>query len=243
MGPPHTGARSRHLGSRPSHGTIDTQQKGNNGERSRLLTVLGRINPAAWDAIIPHGPRISRFSAIREASNVAAELNPQPLPPKSELLFASVEVAHDIAFAAVSAEAAGTEGASRLVARAIDDWCDTRRPGMPIPWPSPWPFPWPSEREPRPEWDVGASRVVGALAWRPSPRGCLRARRATRCPRRRSSCWRPVSRSDRALESARGRAGSGHADKDRRVLRRLPGPPVVVAAFVPKAGANDVEPR
>ena len=39
----------------------------------RLLAVLGRINPAVWDAIIPHGP-------VGPAARVA--LNPQPLPPK-----------------------------------------------------------------------------------------------------------------------------------------------------------------
>ncbi len=121
----------------------------------RLLAVLGKINPAVWDAIIPHGPLLSLGSEV--------ELNPQPLPPKHELLLASAAVAHDIAFAAVSAEAAGTD-ASRLVARAIDDWCGTRPPHIPIPWPGPWPFPWPPEPEPHPDWDIGASRVVGALS-------------------------------------------------------------------------------
>ena len=129
----------------------------------RLLAVLGRIDPAVWDAIIPHGPVLSHASAVRARSlGSEVELNPQPLPPKELLLFASAAVAHDIAFAAISAEAAGNDSA-RLVSRAIDDWCGTRPPHIPIPWPGPWPFPWPPEPEPHPDWDIEASRVVGAL--------------------------------------------------------------------------------
>jgi hypothetical protein len=130
----------------------------------RLLAVLGKINPAVWDAIIPHGPVGPHGSAVRRFSPGAeVALNPQPLPPH-ELLVASAAVAHDIAFAAVSAEAAGSDAASRIVARAVDDWCGTRPPHIPIPWPRPWPFPWPPEPDPHPDWDIGASRVVGALS-------------------------------------------------------------------------------
>jgi hypothetical protein len=120
----------------------------------RLLAVLGKINPAVWDVIIPHGP---------VGPGARVQLNPQPLPPKEQLLVASASVAHDIALAAVGAQAAGADSA-RLVSDAIDDWCGTRPPHIPIPWPSPWPFPWPPEPEPHPDWDIGASRVVGALA-------------------------------------------------------------------------------
>jgi hypothetical protein len=131
----------------------------------RLSAVLGKLNPAAWDAIFPHGPVLSHGAAFRlRAKGSEVELNPQPLPPKEQLLLASAAVAHDIAFAAVSAEAAGTGSASRMVARAIDDWCGTRPPRIPIPWPGPWPFPWPPEPEPHPDWDIGLSRVVGALS-------------------------------------------------------------------------------
>jgi hypothetical protein len=132
----------------------------------RLLAVLARINPAVWDAIIPHGPVLSgasAFEAVSKASEV--ELNPQPLPPRQQLLLASATVAHDVALAAVTAEAAGTEAASRIVGRAVDDWCGTEPRHFPIPWPGPWPFPWPPEPEPHPEWDIGASRVVGALSF------------------------------------------------------------------------------
>jgi hypothetical protein len=129
----------------------------------RLLAVLGRINPAVWDAIIPHGPLVARGSAVRSFSRGAeVALNPQPLPPEELFLRASAAVAHDIAFAAVSAQAAGSDAAGRIVGEAIDDWCGTRP--RPFPWPHPWPFPWPPEPEPRPDWDVAASRVVGALS-------------------------------------------------------------------------------
>lgn len=127
----------------------------------RLMAALGRIPPQAWDAIIPHGPiGRSSFHAASKASLV--ELNPQPIPPGHELLLAAAAVAHDIAHTAVAAEAAGTEGgASKMVMRAVDEWCGTGP--FPIPWPGQWPFPWPPEPEPHPDWDVGASRVVGAL--------------------------------------------------------------------------------
>ncbi len=118
----------------------------------RLSMFLGKLPPEAFDAIFPHGPVLARR---------AADLNPQPLPPKEQLLVASAAVAHDIAFAAVSAEASGSGSAGKLVTRAVDDWCGTRP--RPIPWPGPWPFPWPPEPEPHPDWDIGLSRVVGAL--------------------------------------------------------------------------------
>lgn len=135
-----------------------------------LAAVLGRINPSAWDFIIPHGPILSRanaaisFGATLAGPHAhAAELNPQPLPPKDELVLASVAVSRDIAFAALSAEAAGSHGAAKIVTSAVDEWCGNGRPRGPIPWPGPWPFPWALDSDPRREWDVAAARVVGAL--------------------------------------------------------------------------------
>jgi hypothetical protein len=129
----------------------------------RLLAVLGKINPAVWDAIIPHGPVQHRsvVRSLRPGAELVA-LNPQPLPPAESFLVESAAVAHDIAYAAISAQAAGTDAVSRIVGEAIDEWCGTHP--RPIPWPRPWPFPWPPEPEPHPDWDVGASRVVGALS-------------------------------------------------------------------------------
>ena len=129
----------------------------------RLAALLGRINPAAWDWIVPMGP----ITRARSSPGSLVELNPQPIPPGHELLFHSAAVAHEIARAAIAAEAMGGEGVERLVSRAIDDWCGTRPRPWPIPWPSPWPFPWPPGPDPDPGpgpvMDVAASRVVGAL--------------------------------------------------------------------------------
>ena len=139
-----------------------------------LVSVLGRIHPEAFDAIFPHGPVLalrgvfgrSALAGMNLVGARASDLNPQPLPPKAELEVAAATVAREIAFAAVTAEAAGNEGGRRLIKEAIDDWCGNGRPRFPIPWPGPWPFPFPfpPEPEPHPEWDVKTSQVVGALS-------------------------------------------------------------------------------
>jgi hypothetical protein len=126
-----------------------------------LLAVLGRINPAIWDWIVPMGP-IQRMSKAAQV-----ELNPQPIPPGHELLVASAMVANQIAEAAIAAQAMGVKNGASLVLRAVDDWCGTGRPQLPIPWPRPWPFPWAPlpgpGPDPGPDPDIAASRVVGAL--------------------------------------------------------------------------------
>jgi hypothetical protein len=124
-----------------------------------FLVALGRINPAIWDAIIPHGPVLSAASKASPGSEV--ELNPQPLPP---LELASVKVANQIASAAIAAEAAGNDGAAGIVTRAVEEWCGTPPHHLPIPWPGPWPFPWmsgPSDAELNAE----TSQIVGALTF------------------------------------------------------------------------------
>jgi hypothetical protein len=133
-----------------------------------LMTVIGRLNPAIWDAIIPMGPKYAvGVSRASRASEV--ELNPQPLPPRQELAFASARVAHEIAYSAIAAEAARSESAGSIISRAIDDWCGTPHPHRPIPWPGPWPFPWLSQdgvHDPDPHpWDIATSRIVGALTF------------------------------------------------------------------------------
>jgi hypothetical protein len=127
-----------------------------------LVSVLGRINPAIYDVIFPHGPRVR--TAVSRFSDAAADLNPQPLPPRDELLMASAIVARDIAYAAINAEAAGNDGGARMIVTAIDDWCGNGRPPIPIPWPGPWPFAFSLDDTPR-ELDVAGSRVVGALSF------------------------------------------------------------------------------
>jgi hypothetical protein len=127
----------------------------------RLLAVLGKIDPAVWDAIIPHGPiqRLSVARSFRPGGELVA-LNPQPLPPKEAFLIESAAVAHDIAYAAINAEAARSDAVGPMVSEAIRGWCGNE----PRPWPRPWPIPWPPEPEPNPDWDIDASRVVGALS-------------------------------------------------------------------------------
>jgi hypothetical protein len=113
--------------------------------------VLGRINPAVWDAIIPHGP-------VGPAARVA--LNPQPLPPKEAMLRASATW-RTTSRPPPSSPRRPAASPAASSSEVIDDWCgNTPRP---FPWPYPFPFPWPPEPEPHPDWDIGASRVVGAL--------------------------------------------------------------------------------
>jgi hypothetical protein len=132
-----------------------------------VLAQLGRINPAAWDFIVPMGPILAGRSRFVNPGEAVA-LNPQPIPPGSELHVAAALVARQIAQTAVMAEAMGLDPA-RVVSDAIDDWCGTKpRPGFPIPWPFPWPFPWPP-LPPRPgpdpgPWDIDGARLVGAVS-------------------------------------------------------------------------------
>ena len=128
-----------------------------------LVSILGRINPAIYDVIFPHGPIVFHRAGFSQPGvSAASDLNPQPLPPKDQLLVAAASVARDVAFAALAAEAAGTGGGARVIGAAIDDWCGTV-PRVPFPWPRPWPFPWPLN-EKQPDLDIAASRLVGALS-------------------------------------------------------------------------------
>jgi hypothetical protein len=136
---------------------------------SKLMLILARMNPAMYDALIPHShfnaqPHVAAMALTKASASPGEEvmLNPQPLPPADAFLAASAEVAHDIARAAIAAEVSG--GSARgIVSSAIDEWC-----GTPRPWPWPWPWPGPSsvdggDPEPHPEWDFDASRLVGSL--------------------------------------------------------------------------------
>jgi hypothetical protein len=133
---------------------------------TQLLSVLARINPAIHDFIFPHGPVLSH-AVVSRISAAATELNPQPLPPgppPDRLQIASALIARDIAFAAITAEAAGQEGGVRMINSAIDDWCGNGRPPIPIPWPGPWPFAFDLAAVPK-DLDVATSRLVGALSF------------------------------------------------------------------------------
>jgi hypothetical protein len=124
----------------------------------KLLMVIGRINPRAWDALIPHGP------AIRQASRFErVALNPQPLPPREAFLVAAAQLANEVVRAAVAL--GGREGNAGLVSELVDDWCGT-------PWPRRWPWPWPGPRPdddgrgPQPDpWDIATARAIGAIVF------------------------------------------------------------------------------
>jgi hypothetical protein len=130
---------------------------------TQLVSLLGRLNPAIFDVIFPHGP-VQALGYVSRINLVA--LNPQPLPPEpppDRLQRVSALVAHQIAFAAIALDTSGQDSGVRLINSAIDDWCGNGRPPIPIPWPGPWPFAFSLDTAPA-DLDVAASRLVGALS-------------------------------------------------------------------------------
>jgi hypothetical protein len=128
-----------------------------------FVNRIGRIHPGIYD-IIPRGPqRDGRvFSAF--SPGAAVELNPQPIPPGVQLQFAAARVAHEIAHAAIAAEAAGNDDAAeRIVSRAVEDICGTPTGHHPVPWPHSWPIPDIELPAPIPWRLVETVRLVAAL--------------------------------------------------------------------------------
>jgi len=112
-----------------------------------LIAIIGRIHPAIYDVVFPHG---------------VAELNPQPLPPRH--VFAGIEtgaaVGHELVRAAGLAKAFGLDFRMDLV-----EICPPPRPIPPLPWPFPWPprpYPW-RGIETEPEFDHGYGLGLGAV--------------------------------------------------------------------------------
>jgi hypothetical protein len=109
-----------------------------------FLYFLGKLNPKAWDAIIPHGPKISRagreYLIAHALKGFAAELENRAVVSKlTRVQTRLVESA-----------------AQSLVADWDDDgWCGTI-PRLPFPWPGPTPGPDP---EPYP-WRSAFSDVM-----------------------------------------------------------------------------------
>jgi hypothetical protein len=125
---------------------------------STLLTLLANIDPALWDFIVPHTPKVRHVVGETLVDRIA--LNPQPEPPsRAAFVIAAAELTHDAVRAAVTTEMRGGSSSS-TIADLIDDWCGT-------PWPKKWPWPGPGPRRedgPFPDpWDVPIARVVGAL--------------------------------------------------------------------------------
>ena len=120
-----------------------------------LLSLVARLRPEAWDAIIPHSPATGAGAATRVA------LNPQPLPPGEAFVVEAARMAHEVIRLAVETELRG-ESAAGFVREFIDDWCGT-------PWPHRWPWPWPGPQpggdpDPNP-WRVADARVAGAVVF------------------------------------------------------------------------------
>jgi hypothetical protein len=115
----------------PTKETIKEKSEPMNARKtSMFLYLIAKINPQAWDAIIPHGPKIS--AAAREYMIAMA------------LKGFSAELSNR----AVSGRLANVQ--KRLVASAgsrlaadygDDDWCGTPWPKR-FPFPEPGPFPW-----------------------------------------------------------------------------------------------------
>jgi hypothetical protein len=116
-----------------------------------LLSIIDRINPQAWDYIVPMGPGPGGRQSASLAEQVS--LNLQPLPPGEAFVIGAAEMAHSVVRMAIESEVRG-EPSIALVSGFIDDWCGT-------PWPHPWPGPGP---DPDP-WIVQTGRVVGAIVF------------------------------------------------------------------------------
>jgi hypothetical protein len=99
---------------------------------SMFLYLIGKIKPEAWDAIIPHGPKVSiaarEYMIAMALKGFSAELNNRSVSPR----LARVQK--------MLVESAGP----RMVADFHDDdWCGTPWPKrFPFPVPEPDPFPW-----------------------------------------------------------------------------------------------------
>jgi len=126
-----------------------------------LIAIIGRIHPAIYDVVFPHGPVIDVAHAARYAHRLA-ELNPQPLPPRQ--IFAGIEtgaaVGHELVRAAGFARAFGLDFRMDIV-----EICPPPRPLPPLPWPFPWPprpYPW-RGAETEPEFDHGYGLGLGAV--------------------------------------------------------------------------------
>ncbi|GAA1398103.1 hypothetical protein GCM10009639_36180 [Kitasatospora putterlickiae] len=117
-----------------------------------LVSLVGRLNPAALDGLIPHTFAVGAVAgtaplAVRafasDDDGDAAGLNPQPLPPVAAALrLAVARTVHAVANAAITARVSGGD-AQRILTEAGGDWCGT--PSGRIPWPRHWPLPWPPD--------------------------------------------------------------------------------------------------
>ena len=120
-----------------------------------LLSIIGRINPQAWDYIVPMGPGPGGRQSASLGEQVS--LNLQPLPPGEAFVIGAAEMAHSVVRMAIESEVRG-EPSIALVSGFSDDWCGT-------PWPHSWPHPWPGPGPDPDPWIVQTGRVVGAIVF------------------------------------------------------------------------------
>jgi hypothetical protein len=126
---------------------------------TKLLAIITRINPAAWDAIFPqYGPGGPQ-GVWRASQAERVSLNPQPEPPGDAFVVGVAEMAHSVVRMAFESQVRG-ESAVAMVSRFADDWCGT--PPWPWPWFGPWPWPGPPDPDP---WTVQTGRVVVAAVY------------------------------------------------------------------------------
>jgi len=115
------------------------------------LAFFAHINPKIWE-VVGGGP-LGRFS------HVAAELNPQPLPPRWRSFDPQPDppaaaLGYSQLIAMATAAMAGGEGATKSFLMEIDDWCGTG-------WPRRWPPPPPRRGE---ELDIVGLQLGAAFA-------------------------------------------------------------------------------
>lgn len=131
-----------------------------------LLAIIGRFDPAIYDAIFPRGPLLRAVPAHRLArfgGGEQVELNPQPLPPREVVagILTGIEVGHELVRGLGFAQAFGLE--LRL---DIEDLCP---PPPTPPWPfGPQPDPW-LTHEDRAIFDYGYAIGLGAVLEATSP--------------------------------------------------------------------------
>ena len=99
---------------------------------SMFLYLIGKLKPAAWDAIIPHGPKVSiasrEYMIAIALKGFSAELNNRAVARKL-----------------TGIQQALVKFASERLAESFgdDDWCGTPWPKkFPSPFPDPDPTPW-----------------------------------------------------------------------------------------------------
>jgi len=147
---------------------------------ARIARLIGHLNPAAWDWIVPHsldvdigslvgGPQPEPWGMARGGVSSRLDqvaLNPQPLPPKDlyALALSDATVARVVSLARVGRMLGGEAGANmqRAAVSAVADFEEIcpRWPRWPKHWPPPPPPPWQEEEMAASQLFLAGSRLV-----------------------------------------------------------------------------------